>query len=595
MQTTAPEEQPHTVGFYAGDVTTRTEMLEDGLSAVWVIGDKISLWAKNSAGNFALANQQFTTYGLEGPLGYFTSTLSSPMQEGTYTYYSCYPAPATVNGTRVTFPLPAVQDGKAGGGTDIMISIPAEGPELTSISDEGVHNDISLTMHRMTHQFRFWIPRGENKLGEPIRKIELTFPRNVVGTFWADLTKPTTYTDVANGSKTVILELDEPLDESDFETAQFAYAVVAPINFQYSTDYSDRMEITVYGNSSKSVLESIPLAGRNFQSGHSTPVRLLPQSPAVHCSLKIRTGINNIGEPLWNIKISSDGTTLFSYANTSSAYHNIEYTQEYQGQSGKNTFDKIINAIRSGNAVLNYETAHTSVDIRMTADMMSLNGNAAVLNLGDVPYLLYEDFSSAKSYAMNDGYSGSSNSETGTSGYLLNNYLYTPGWNAARFGLIEEDCVRINCRAEGAVGAVARYCGRLDTPALKYIKDGHSVDVVVEYDKAFYIPVGYNCDDSNSKMAYYRVGKHTNSESSTLGGFNSVVSNPPVEVVYTSDTYNTENVGNMEHVKLTVPSMGQSSRLSFIVDSKRGSTDFLGNNACYYLYLDNIKVYLKSN
>ena len=596
LQITVPEDQPHTVGIYAGDVTTRTEMLDNGLSAVWVSGDKISLWAMNSAGSFTLSNQAFTTYGLEGSLGFFTSELQEPMLSGEYTYYACYPAPKSVNGTKVTFSLPTVQDGLAGSGVDIMISDPVVGPELTSISNDQPYNDVSLEMNRMTHHLRFWIPKGENHLGEDIQKIEITMPENIVGTYYSDFTKPFEYKDLGSGSKTVTLELEKPLRESDFASAQFVYAVIYPSGTQYTS--ADYMYITVYGNSGKSTLDPIPLQGRTFLAGHSTPVRLLPKAPDIYCSMKIRTGRNNIGEPLWNIKISSDGKTLFNYANTSSAYHNIEYTQEYHGASGKESFDALVNAILNGKAVLNFETNNASVDIPMTAGMLDLDGNSGELYLGDVPYLLYEDFSSAKAYAMNDGYAASTNTDTGTSGYLLNGYLSGAGWNASRFGIIEEDCIRINCRYEGAVFAYRKYCGRLDTPAFKWIKPGKSVNVVIEYDKAFYIPAGYNLDTSGAKAKYY-VGHHTKSESSTLGAIgigNTSESNITGDsnIVFTSDVHASENVGNMSTHSVTIPSATNATRAVFYVNTTETKVVFLGMNSCYYLYLDNIKVYIKN-
>lgn len=597
MQIIVPEDQPHTVGIYAGDVTTRTGMLEDGLSTVWVSGDKISLWAKNSSGSYTLANQEFTTYGIEGSLGFFTSELSSPMPSGEYTYYACYPNPKSVNDTKVTFAIPAVQDGKAGEGVDIMISDPVVGPALNSINNDQPYNDVSLVMNRMTHHLRFWIPKGENHLGEDIKKIEITMPENIVGTYYTDFTKPYEYKDLGSGSKTVTLELDEPLTESDFESGQFAYAVIYPSGTDYTS--ADYMYITVYGNSGKSTLDPIPLQGRTFRAGHSTPVRLLPKAPSIYCSMKIRTGRNNIGEPLWNIKISADGNTLFNYANTTSAYHNIEYLQEYHGASGKESFDALVNAILNGKAVLNFETNNASVDIPMTAGMLDLNGNSGELYLGDVPYLLYEDFSDAKSYAMNDGYAASTNSDTGTTGYLLDGYLPNAGWNASRFGLIEGDCVRINCRYEGAVFAYRKYCGRLDTPAFKYIKPGKSVNVVIEYDKAFSIPAGYNLDTSGAKAKYY-VGHHTKSETSTLGAIgigNTSESNITGDsnIVFTSDVHASENVGNMSSHSVTIPSATNATRAVFYVNTTETKVVFLGMNSCYYLYLDNIKVYIKSN
>ena len=47
------------VGFCVGEDLTRTTMLSNGLSAEWVAGDKIAVWAVNSSGNYQLSNQPF--------------------------------------------------------------------------------------------------------------------------------------------------------------------------------------------------------------------------------------------------------------------------------------------------------------------------------------------------------------------------------------------------------------------------------------------------------------------------------------------------------------------------------------------------------
>ena len=59
------DSEPQQVGFYAGGAQTRTEMLDNGLSAVWVADDQIALWARGSSGSYALSYQFFKTYGLD--------------------------------------------------------------------------------------------------------------------------------------------------------------------------------------------------------------------------------------------------------------------------------------------------------------------------------------------------------------------------------------------------------------------------------------------------------------------------------------------------------------------------------------------------
>lgn len=611
-----PASRPVEVGIYAGGTQTRTQMLPNGLSTVWTSDDVISLFAKNSSGSFVLNNQLFQPYGLDGERGYFTSTLSSPMAQGTYTYYCCYPAPKSLAGStglRATFNLPNVQNGKASGGIDIMVADPVTGPELNPVNLEDVpHNDVTMDMNRLTHHFRFWIPPGENTLGEPIKKIVITMPNKVAGDYVTNLDSTPGmyktdddinakwYHDLSNGTNTITLELEDPLDESPYSDPQFAYAVMFPLTHQmYSDDY---MDITVYSNSSMAYTDRIALGGRRYLPGHSTIVRLLPNSPSLYSSIKIRTGRNNVGERLWSIKIMSDGTQLFRYDNSAGTIHNITYTKEYFGSSGKSDFDKVINAIKNGTAVLNYETQSTSIDIPITMDMMTLSGNSAELDFGDVPYLLFEDFDDVEEYAKSDEYDASfSDNDSDLTGYLLDGRLSSNGWNAARFKL-GMDRVRINCIYEGAVFAYRKYCGRLDTPALKWIKPGATPSVVIEYDRAFSVPAGYNVDTS-VPMARYYLGHHTNSEGSTINGIdiydndNAIRNNATIvydgKVNGVTERFADEDLANMTHVTRVVSGVTNSTRFVFYVATDETKINFLGMNACYYLNLDNIKVYIK--
>lgn len=585
---------PHKVGFYAGGSQTRTEMQDNGLSASWVEGDEVALWAINSSGSSVLYNQTFKTYGIDDQLGYFTSELSSAMSEDTYTYYCCYPTPLSISGTDVTFSLPSVQDGKASSGADIMIATPVEHGALSKVPEPQDHSGLSLQMNRMMHQFRFWIPKGKSILGEDIERIVLTMPQNIVGTVTANYTDPNEVPNLTNASKSLTLHLKEPLSESeDLSSAEFACAAVYPYNYLYSS--SDFMRVTVYTKTYKSVLDDISLSGRKFLAGHSTPVRLLINNKSEFFRLTLKTGTNNIGEPLWNILIKSGDQTLYTYANVDGTYHNIVHEAELLGSSGRATYESIVNAVNNGTAVAYLETNHALVDLPITSDMVEIDHNRMSLDLGDLPYLLYEDFTDAVASEHNDAYSGSTDSDTNVKGYLLNDYLMYDGWNAARYKIFEGDCVRINCRFESAVFAFARYCGRLDTPAVRYIKPGQSVNVVVEFDHAFYIPVGYEMDDSKNNIARFKVGYHTKSESSTINGVKSDDVSGNSTIVYTSPLYPSQQVSKMATTSVTIPSAGPSTRIVFYADTVQDEVRFWGSNSCYYLYLDNIKVYIKNN
>ena len=138
------------VGLYAGNALTRTVMGQDGLSASWSEGDELALWAKDQSGSYVLSNQKFYTYGIDGKDGFFTSVLSSAMPEASYTYYCCYPAPISVSGSKVSFNVPSVQDGKVSQGADIMISDPVQHGALKPVSDLGEESPMKMNMNRIT-------------------------------------------------------------------------------------------------------------------------------------------------------------------------------------------------------------------------------------------------------------------------------------------------------------------------------------------------------------------------------------------------------------------------------------------------------------
>lgn len=582
------------VGIYAGGTATRTEMLSNGLSAAWTAGDELAVWARTSTGSYALSNQVFTTYGIDSQRGFFTSTLPSAMADGTYTYMCCYPVPTSISGTNATFDLPALQDGKVSGGADIMIATPVEHGPLTSIPDPDDHSGMSLRMNRLMHQFRFWLPSEYGTIGEDIEQIVISMPQNIAGTVTADISAPSSAAVLSNGTNTMTLELAEPISASaDFDNASFACAAVFPYNGTYTS--SDYMNLTAYTQKYKATIDPISLSGRTFAAGHSTPVQIKPVSIEEYYRLTMIVRDNHIGEPLSNVRISFNGGEWYRYTNTSAEGNgNFRHSVEAFGADGKEAYDLIISSITSGVATYTYETEHALVERPITADMMTYDGNRIVLDLGDVPYLLDEDFSGALATAHDDDYSSSSDTNLG--GYVLNGYMPLDGWNASRFSIIEGEYVRINCRYEAAVLTYAKYCGRLDTPALKYLKSDASVNVRVEYNYAFQVPAGLNMADANEAVSMYYVGTHTRSESSSIKGVKGNSVADAESNMHSFGPYTAGSLAEMASQSIDFTSVGASTRIAFFVSTTRGQSDvnFLGNNSNYYLYLDNIKVYINN-
>lgn len=582
------------VGIYAGGAQTRTAMLPNGLSAEWVSGDDIAVWAMNSSGTYTLSNQPFTTYGIDASRGFFTSTLSSEMPEGTYTYYCCYPTPVSVSGTQATFNVPAEQDGKAGNGVDIMVATPVRHAALTAIPDPEDHSGMSMVMNRKMHQFRFWFPQEYDAIGEGIMEITLSTPQNIAGNVSTDIADPAATMTLADGVNSIFLDLAEPISSSaTIDDAEFACVSVFPYDGTY-TD-SDYMNLTVYSQRYKLTVDHVSLSGRTFVAGHSTPVRIIPTASEAYYRLTLKIGDNHIGEHLTNVSLLLDGTNVYyGFDATSQPYGNFKNSVEAYGDAGKVEYDSIINAVNSGTATYVYETEHTLVTRPVTADMMTYDGNRIVLDLGDVPYLLEEDFTNAMATAHDDDYTAGANSDRNYGGYVLDGYMPQNGWNASRFSIFEGDCIRVNCRYQSGAWIPERVCGRLDTPALKYIKSGVTVNVALEFDEAFYVPVGYNIDDSKNETAHFIIATHTNAEGSAISGENYNDIDSKTTKIYQSGNVASENTSKLNHVALPVDIPATSStRITFWPGTTQASSK-VGANSVYYLYLDNIKVYIKN-
>ena len=273
----------------------------------WQDGDRISVWAESSNGEYVLDNQVFRIMakGYDKDKAYFTSTLSSPMPAGKYLYYITYPVPEAVSGTKAQFTVPSVQDGRASGGTGITVSSPVSGEALPAMEESdfaGVATGMmSAGMHHLLHYLRFYLPKGANLLGEPVKKIRFSMPKPVAGILTADITDPSSPA-VTQGSNRIDLELAEPLEESPAEARQYSVAGIIPPASEYSVN--DFMEITLFSENKIGNLATISLAGRSFEAGHVTGIKLVPNSVRDYYSITFKIDGNNLGEDIQNITLT---------------------------------------------------------------------------------------------------------------------------------------------------------------------------------------------------------------------------------------------------------------------------------------------------
>ena len=159
----------------------------DWASTRWDKNDKIALWATADGSNYTLNAQHFS-------LAYFTPSYSTAvfsstvadMPAGTYTYTAVSPVPENVSGTQVSYQIPAKQTGRYEGKWDILAADPltADALPLFEQSNQMLETPPShaLRFRHKCHALRIEVPAGRNIWGEPITRLVIDFPTEVVGT-----------------------------------------------------------------------------------------------------------------------------------------------------------------------------------------------------------------------------------------------------------------------------------------------------------------------------------------------------------------------------------------------------------------------------
>lgn len=580
------QSQPVEVGFYAGDALTRTTILPNGLSAVWQPGDQLALWARNSAGDFVLQNQIFRTFGLGDKRGFFTSTLASDMPESNYTYYVCYPAPTSVNGTQATFGLPSVQDGKASSGADIMVSNPVQHGPLTSVSKSGDQGYLSMQMNRMMHQFRFYVPSEDSNLnGESIERIVLSFPTPVVGNVQLDLTDPSKSAVLLSGYRDVNLNLEEPLTR---EAQNFACVSFVPTKFtagQY-------LDIKAYTDDMIVELDPIDLCAKNCLAGHSTPVMLIVKALKEYpWQIKVRLSANNLGENVKSISFNAPGGCVWPDSNSNVYTYNPgreinvgdEFVFRFADEAQYRAFSK-------QNIAITYDSDNAITYQNITMPDLSVNDKVSVSLT--VPYLFSEDFSTIADFNFDVVTNAQGTAVTGYDLSIPNsqkknvNPGLRSGWTGARTGGGVGQSIRVGSRVDRVWGYTHTY-GRLDSPAMSALKDGVEVTVSVMFnysggrdgDKG-YSPravVGYTTSEGP-------INGKTGSFSSDEDGWENILDPILVPSISVSGTYSSIT----QSMSTTMSGFTNQCRLSWMIRGS-GAGGFISNGN-QWMYIDNIRV-----
>ena len=541
------------VSIKSGSPSSRTSVAENGLSTIWSDNDQIAVWANNGTSN-VLNAQPFKLYYSIGSFAEFTTDIT-PMGDGNFTYYSVHPVPASVSGTTATFPIEQVQQGSFDGTNDILVAYPATGGAL-----ENEQTEVSLTYKHKMHTLRMFVPDDVEGMGEPIRRVDITFPTQVVGNVSVDYTSATTPATLANGSEVVSIEIPEGLSASSDQARKYAYAIVFPATM----NESDQITFTVRSDNYRSVQS---FGARTLSEGGSTPVRLTC-SPDNRTILRFTIGENFLGEkPIKVTFTAAIGEAVADCATTFDkyGYYDLDVT-DLEGLAGQPitvTYESE-NAIVSQALTLPNYAAGRVTDITLT-----------------VPYLLYEDFSTVGNISSNDGYTGGFSTGTKDGVSFLN------GWSGGRVGASAGTAIRIACRRETS----ADYPARVDTAPLSGLKAGANVSVSWTFDYsmdrqeggvAISMPLLGQYVYLGSTTTQGAIKSGTNFYTSGIGGqdgsfpVNFYLNEVGGSYTTISNTYN-----------YVMANCGSTTRLTWLTtnEHKAGTT-----NGTYWLYIDNVKV-----
>lgn len=445
------------------DGLTKSVISGDGLDKVlWSEKDKVLLCWRNSGSQDAFSSAEFHYYRSYGDEASFAATLESQIPEGSYDYFAVSPVPQSLDGNRANFEIPAIQNGTYDATAEnsaIMVARP--NTDQPALSGESA---MKMSFVQKCHVMRIQVPTGRNRWGADIRRLRIEFPGNVVGTLSVDLTDPDAAPVLSEASSTVDVRLSRSLKESEEDSPDgcYVWVFIAPCELKGDIRFT-AYSVDGYQSETLSVtLDKTALAG------HITPVNLTIPNELPVTWLDFSVVANNLGEDVQKIKIKAPEGALFRNG-TSEYLFDVNDQNSYQAGFYA-TYDGIDNAskFRGGSLEVEYESQNAIVSSTNAVPQFENQGRSSVELT--VPYLFYEDFSSASSV---DG----SNTTTTLDGYGL------PGWSGSNFSLSGGQSIRLHMYAGtiNGLGSADIRRGRMDTPFMTGLKEGASVKVEVSF------------------------------------------------------------------------------------------------------------------
>lgn len=458
----------------ASDASTKTVIGGEALDKTfWTELDQIMIYYRSADNADPLSSQPFSFYRPYPDETLFSATMPA-QPEASYAYYGAYPIPESIDGTRVTYTLPATQDGSYDmrnyditdpathssykGNLDIMIAEPRTAPALQN------GEALGMNFHHQCHVLRVQVPTGRNQWGENVRKLRIEFPTAVVGKMELDLTDPAAAPVLTEGSNTINIELKKPLIESEEDAVDGCYVWV----FLCPTTVNGTIRFTAFDENGYQSNSLTTTVNKTMAAGAITPITLTVPDELPVTWIDFSIIGNNLGENPNSFTVTApegatfrNGTNEQTFTVNSDNIYSVAFYSEVDGVP-------IRDLIQNQGLTLTYDSEHARVsEIKKIA---TTTGNRTSINL-TVPYLFYEDFSNISAFNSNlDQTSGNPDA-------IWLDQFGTEGWSVCRTAAEAGKSLKISVRHE----TVAQYPGRVDSPMLTGIKEGKTVKVSVTF------------------------------------------------------------------------------------------------------------------
>lgn len=547
--------------------TTRTVLGDDGVTTEWIKGDRIALWAFSDGGSAVFEREPFTFWSNKtGNRGAFFVGSIPAMPTGTYRYYAAYPYPESVSGSRVTYEIPAEQDGTWRGELDIMLAS-ASAPELVPADPDRLDdvNELALRFSHKIHALKVTVPAGRNLFGRPVTMLRVRFPRPVTGRMTWDLAAPDAAPSMEGAGDAVTLRFARPVGEGDS-----FWVFIAP---------GDMRGGEVLFTASDGTEFTWPLSSGAFgdcTAGRITPVNLtLPEIRPMK-DYRISIDASQLGEPvseinavelpdgfcfpsldlalrrMENLPANSDGTFSMRVFEDMSA----DFPSEVGLAVGSANAAGVVGKLGTGQCLVSDVTA-SGCTIK-------------------APYFFFENFAEVPADNSSDD-------------AMLLTPWGLPDWSGARSGVRANTCIMANCHVSTHSGMTnSRSYGRVDTPCLP-IRAGKTLALSVSFDIGYDTVVGTMGSGAGNSWAICTFGRTDISQPSVAVAADAAFSETIFSgraVTKLSDTNNLPDKLSNQRVS----GCGPNSRLSWQAYTEKKSWGATTTNVTYRCHLDNIRV-----